>query len=146
MPYIPGPMAVHQGRWMHQDQIDAMAYWADKEWKKWAVDITAGPEKKPTYTRTVYCSARTRARAIETVKSDMPIKPPSRARYAARLAGPRELGCVPTPGADMATAGKPAAPAALFMPSADALAQAARRAGARVVFAVADQEEEGAAA
>ena len=146
MPYIPGPMVVHQGRLIHQDQIDARAYWADKEWKKWAVDITAGPEKKPTYSRTFYCGARTSAGAIEAVKRDLPIKPPSRARYTARLAGPRELGCVPTPGAAVATASKPAAPAALFVPSADALAQAARRGGASVVVPVADPEEEGAAA
>lgn len=141
MPYIPGPMVVHQGHLIHQDQIDARAYWADKEWKKWAVDITAGPEKKPTYSRTFYCGARTSAGAIEAVKRDLPIKPPSRARYAARLAGPRELGCVPTPA--VATAGKPAA---LFVPSAYALAQAARRGGARVVVPVVDPEEEGAAA
>lgn len=146
MPNIPGPMVVHQGRLMHQDQVDAAAYWADKEWKKWAVDITAGLEKKPTYARTFYCGAKTLAGAIETVKRDMPIKPPARARYAARLAGPRELGCVPTPHAGQAAASVPQAAAALFVPSADALAQAARRAGARVLVPVADPETEGAEA
>lgn len=142
MPYIPGPMVVHRGRLIHQDQLDAMAYWANKEWKTWAVDITAGPEKKPNYSRTHYCRARTGARAIEAVKRDLPIKPPGRARYAARLAGPRELGCVPTPHADVGSPASSAVPAARFVPSADALAQAARRAGVPVVVAVADSELE----
>ena len=146
MPNIPGPMVVHQGRLMFQDQIDAAAYWAGKEWKKWAVDIVAGPEKKPTYSRTYYCTARTSERALVVVKRELCVKPPRGARYSVRLAGPRELGCVPTPGMEAAPAVTPAAPAALFALSADALAQAARRAGARVVHAVPDPDEERAAA
>lgn len=55
----------YQGRLLFGDEADAVAYWKDKEWKKWAVDVTAGP--------------------------------PRGARFIARLAGPRELGCVPTP-------------------------------------------------
>ena len=58
-----------QGRLLFGDEADAVAYWSGHEWKKWAVDVIAGPAKRP----------------------------PRAARFSARLAGPRELGCVPTP-------------------------------------------------
>ena len=131
---IPGPMVVHQGRFMFQDQIDAMAYWADKEWKKWAVDITAGPEKKPTFCRTFYCAAMSSDRALEVVKRDLTTRPPRGARYVVRLAGPRELGCVPVSNYAPADAAQPVAPTALFVPSADAQAQAAKRTGSAQIL------------
>lgn len=80
-----------------QDEADAIAYWADKEFKKWAVDVTAGPIKRPTYNRTFYAHTRTAEPAIECVKREM-LKKPAGARYRARLAGPRELGCVKVEG------------------------------------------------
>ncbi|MEX3605246.1 MAG: hypothetical protein VB142_00260 [Burkholderia sp.] len=86
-----------QERFIFQDEADAIAYWAGKEWKKWAVDVTAGPEKRPTYNRTFYAQSRTADRAIAAVKREM-IDKPARARFRVRLAGPRELGCVKVEG------------------------------------------------
>lgn len=92
------PDTMNQGRFIFQDEADAIAYWRDKEWKIFAVRITAGPAKRPTYKRTEYARARTAEAAIACVQRNMLTKPPRGARYAAHLAGPRELGCVPTPG------------------------------------------------
>ena len=74
------------------DEADAIAYWAGKPWKKYAIDVTAGPYRRPTFRRTVYVGAANAAAAIETAKRNM-ITKPSRGRYVARLSGPRELGC-----------------------------------------------------
>lgn len=72
----------------------AREYWADKEWKKYAVDIRKGKEKKPTYKRTVYVRARSGTDAVEWVKRNLSLlQAPSRCWYVPRLAGPRELGC-----------------------------------------------------
>lgn len=87
----------HQGRLLFGDEADALAYWQDKEWKKWAIDVTAGPHKRPTYRNTFYARAKTAEDAIACTKRNMIGKPPRGARFTARLAGPRELGCVPTP-------------------------------------------------
>lgn len=87
----------YQGRLLFGDEADAVAYWKDKEWKKWAVDVTAGPPKRPTYRNTVYVRAKTAQDAVDCAKRNMIAKPPRGARFIARLAGPRELGCVPTP-------------------------------------------------
>lgn len=76
-----------------KDAADAAKYWEGKEYKKWAVDVTAGPLKRPTHCRTHYARARDEESAIAAVKENMVAKV-SRARYHARLAGPRELGCV----------------------------------------------------
>lgn len=86
-----------QTRLMLQDEIDAINYWKGKEGKKWAVDITTGPAKRST-TRTYYAYARAAERAIICTKANLPVRVPRNARIIARLAGPRELGCVPTPG------------------------------------------------
>lgn len=86
-----------QGRLLFGDEADAVAYWRGKEWKKWAVDVTAGPAKRPTYRTTYYARARTAENAIACVKRNMLKRRPRGARFTARLAGPRELGCVPTP-------------------------------------------------
>lgn len=93
-----------QTRFLFSDEADAQAYWADKEFKTWAVDVTAGPAKRPTYRQTFYARARTAEAAIECVKRNMPRKVAG-ARFLARLAGPRELGCHPVP-ADATTAEK----------------------------------------
>ncbi len=78
-----------------QDRKDAQVYWRDKEWKKWAVDVVAGPARRLTFAATVYVGARTRERALACAKANMAQKPPRGAQFTARLAGPRELGCVP---------------------------------------------------
>lgn len=77
------------------DAADAAAFWSGKEWKKWAVDVQAGPARRPTFSRTLYVGARTEERAIACAKENLPTKPPRGARFSARLAGPRELGCMP---------------------------------------------------
>ncbi len=87
----------NQGRLIFGDEADAIAYWRNHEWKKFAVDVKAGPPKRPTFRTTVYVRARTGEAAIECAKRNMITKPPRGARFVARLAGPRELGCVPTP-------------------------------------------------
>jgi hypothetical protein len=82
-----------------QDEIDAREYWRHHEWKKWAVDITAGPVKRPTFGYTMYVRARTSESAIECAQLNRGILRAAscKLRYIARLAGPRELGCVPSP-------------------------------------------------
>lgn len=82
-------------RTLFRTDVDLAAeYWADKEWKKFAVDIKKGNHKKLTYQHTTYVRARTGADAIEWVKSNLGLfLAPGRCWFAARLAGPRELGC-----------------------------------------------------
>ena len=86
-----------QGRLLFGDEADAVAYWRGHEWKKWAVDVIAGPVKRPTYRTTYYARARTAEAAVACVQRNLVKRPPGGARFSARLAGPRELGCVPTP-------------------------------------------------
>lgn len=90
----------HQGRLLFGDEAVAVAFWRDKEWKKWAVDVTACPTKRPTLRTTYYARARTAENAITCVQRNMSIRPPRAARFTARLAGPSELGCVQTPAAE----------------------------------------------
>lgn len=77
--------------WM-DDRKMAILFWRDKEFKKFAVDVTAGTRKRRTYANTFYARARTQESAIECVKNQA-IGLPKRALFTARLAGPRELGC-----------------------------------------------------
>lgn len=87
---------------LSKDHADAIAYWRDKEWKKFAVDVVAGPRSRPTYRNTFYACARTGERAIACVKREA-IGLPKRAQFVARLAGPSELGCVPAPASRQAS-------------------------------------------
>ena len=88
---------MEQIRFLFTDEADAAAYWEGKEFKKYAVDVRAGPARRPTTKRTLYVRARTAEAAIACAKrEDWQRK--AGARYSARLAGPRELGCVKTPG------------------------------------------------
>ncbi len=84
---------MEQGRFLFQDDIDAHNYWKDKEFKKWAVEVRAGPAKKPTFARTYYAHARTAERAIAAAMAQALDRSPRNAEWRARLAGPRELGC-----------------------------------------------------
>lgn len=79
----------------HGDHAVAVRYWADHEWKKFAVDVIAGSAKKSTYAQTWYARARSAEAAIACIKRQG-LGLPSRAQYKARLAGPNELGCVPS--------------------------------------------------
>lgn len=81
-----------QQRILFPDEVDAIAYWPDKEVRVWAVDIAAGSERRPTYRHTYYARARTADRAIKCVKENLTGRTPG-VRYRARLAGARELGC-----------------------------------------------------
>ncbi|MDM0067062.1 hypothetical protein [Variovorax sp. J31P207] len=83
-------------RLIFPDEETGIAYWSTREWKKWAVHVVAGPAKKPSYKRTAYVRARTREAAIAVAKRDLYPPAPRSARFDARLAGPHELGCVPT--------------------------------------------------
>lgn len=74
------------------DRKIAILFWRDKEFKKFAVDVTAGTRKRRAYANTFYARARTQEGAIECVK-DQAIGLPKRGQFTARLAGPRELGC-----------------------------------------------------
>ncbi|WP_025139667.1 hypothetical protein [Achromobacter sp. DH1f] len=81
-------------RWPYVSQDDAATaerFWADKEFKKYAVDVVAGPERRPTYSRTFYAHTRNADRAIEVIKRDV-IGLPKRARFRARLWVPKNLG------------------------------------------------------
>lgn len=80
---------------MRPDYYDGVAYWKDREFKKYAVHVVVGPDRRPTSERISFALARTPAAAAEAVKRNT-LKP-GRARFLARLAGPHELGCVRMP-------------------------------------------------
>lgn len=78
------------------DDQEAEAYWAGKEYKKYSVTVAAGPHKRPSFQDVIYVQTRTADRAIECAKAKVP--PSVRgARFMAKLATARELGCEPTP-------------------------------------------------
>ena len=83
--YIPSP----------DETVLATQVWAGHEFKKYAVDVVAGPAMRPRYGRTFYAQCRNADRAIAVVKRDA-FGIPAGATFKARLASPRELGCVPT--------------------------------------------------
>lgn len=85
-----------QHRLIVPDEAEGIACWADRDWKKWAVHILAGPAKRPTYKRTAYVRARTAQAAISVARREVSPSPPRSARFDARMAGPRALGCVVT--------------------------------------------------
>lgn len=90
----PAP-APRQVRMLFGDEADAHAYWKDKEWKVYAVDLVQGRGKKEKVSHTMYVRARTGLGAATCAKeNDWSCNP--KPRYVARLAGPRELGCTPS--------------------------------------------------
>ncbi|MGY2173521.1 hypothetical protein [Pseudomonas gingeri] len=93
---IPAP---RQERMLFGDEADAHAYWKDKEWKVYAVDLVQGRGKKEKVIRTMYVRARTGLGAATCAKENDWSRNP-KPRYVARLAGPRELGCTPGPEAN----------------------------------------------
>lgn len=75
---------------------ESAEFWSTREWKIWAVDMIAGPTKRPTYNTTRYVRARTAEAAVACVKRNLVVRPPRGTRFTARLATWRELGCVRT--------------------------------------------------
>jgi len=90
-------MTLTPQRLIFPDEVDAMAYWRGREIKTCAVDVQAGPPRRPSYRQTVYVRARTGTAAAEVAQREIDPAPPRPAQWRSRLAGPRELGCVLTP-------------------------------------------------
>jgi hypothetical protein len=90
----PGPK---QERMLFGDEADAHAFWKDKEFKVFAVDLVQGNGKKRKVIRTMYVRARTAKGAAECAKAN-DWSPRPKPYYSPRLAGPRELGCTPSKG------------------------------------------------
>ncbi|GKQ28713.1 hypothetical protein PSTH68_04360 [Pseudomonas syringae pv. theae] len=90
----PAP-APRQQRMLFGDEADAHAYWKDKEFKVYAVDLIQGRGKKEKVAHTMYVRARTGLGAATCAKENDWSRNP-KPRYVARLAGPRELGCTPS--------------------------------------------------
>ena len=90
-------MTLTQQRLIFPDEADAIAYWRGREFKTWAVDVQAGPPRRPSYRQTVYVRARTGTAAAEVARREIYPASPRSAQWRSHLAGPRELGCVPTP-------------------------------------------------
>lgn len=73
----------------------AKAYWATRDRKVYAVDMTAGDVKKITYKRTIYVRARSPQEAMDWARANRALfSVPARCGFSARLAGPMELGAV----------------------------------------------------
>tara|TARA_Y100001951_G_C11297089_1_gene276456 strand:+ start:4683 stop:5813 length:1131 start_codon:yes stop_codon:yes gene_type:complete len=77
-------MSANQVQIHFGDEVDAQEYWATREWKKYAVDIAAGPYRRPTYRHTMYVRARTAAEAMRRKE-----KPAQQTAQAAFLSTPR---------------------------------------------------------
>lgn len=94
-------MKTNDLRWLPRmgDHALALRCWADKEWKKWAVDVVSGSGRKPSFGRTIYVLARTAESAVACARRNMYERVPRGAQFRARLAGPHELGCTATPAA-----------------------------------------------
>ncbi|RYE73576.1 MAG: hypothetical protein EOO80_18990 [Oxalobacteraceae bacterium] len=90
-------MTLTQQRLIFPDEAAAIADWRGREIKTWAVDVQAGPTRRPSYRQTVYVCARTGTAAAEVAQREIYPAPPRSAQWRSRLEGPRELGCVPTP-------------------------------------------------
>lgn len=81
-----------QERMVFGDEADAHAFWKDKEFKVFAVDLVQGNGKKRKVIRTMYVRSRTARGAAECAKAN-DWSPKPKPYYSPRLAGPRELGC-----------------------------------------------------
>lgn len=81
-----------QQRILFGDEADAHAYWKDREWKTYAVDLVTGAGKKRKVIHTMYVRARD-SHGAEVCAKDNDIRRTPRPFYYPRLAGPRELGC-----------------------------------------------------
>lgn len=77
------------------DAQRAHAYWAGHARRIYAIDLEAGPRKKPTFKATMYCRASSTVKALESARRNC-VHRVAGLRYHARLAGPFELGCKQT--------------------------------------------------
>lgn len=75
------------------DRDAAVAYWAEREWKKFAVHVWTGADQRPTTERVLYVGATSAQGAVRGARHNTPFTFPAGAKFAARLAGPQELGC-----------------------------------------------------
>jgi hypothetical protein len=88
-------MTLTPQRLIFPDEADAIAYWRGREIKTWAVDVQAGPARRPSYRQTVYVRARTGTAAAEVAQREIYPAQPRSAQWRFRLVGAHELGCVP---------------------------------------------------
>jgi hypothetical protein len=81
--------------WVKQNlmtQVEANAYWAEREWKKYVVTLEGGTGWRPV-TETVYVRARSVEGALGYGKKNATrVKRPH--RLTCRLATAQDLGCV----------------------------------------------------
>lgn len=81
-----------QQRILFGDEADAYAFWKDKEFKTYAVDLVTGSGRKRKIIHTMYVRARDKKAAEACAKANDVRRIP-KPFYYPRLAGPRELGC-----------------------------------------------------
>ncbi len=81
-----------QQRILFGDEADAHAYWKNREWKTYAVDLVTGSGKIRKVT--MYVRARDEEGARECARENDVHRSP-KLFNCPRLAGPRELGCTP---------------------------------------------------
>lgn len=84
--------AQKQQRILFGDEADAHAFWKDKEWKTYAVDLVSGSGKKRKIIHTMYVRARD-PKGAQACAKDNDIRRTPMPFYYPRLAGPKELGC-----------------------------------------------------
>ena len=65
-------MTLTQQRLIFPDEADAIAYWRGREFKTWAVDVQAGPARRPSYRQTVYVRAHRDGRSGGRTARDLP--------------------------------------------------------------------------
>jgi hypothetical protein len=87
---------MNRQRFLLPEDQEAEAYWAGKEFKKFAVTVVAGPSKRPTFRDVIYVQTRTAERAIECAKARLASSVRG-ARFFVSLATASELGCIHTP-------------------------------------------------
>ena len=65
-------MTLTQQGFIFPDEADAIAYWRGREIRTWAVDVQAGPTRRPSYRQTVYVRARGHVRRRGRAARDLP--------------------------------------------------------------------------
>lgn len=84
---------------LSRDAELAKAYWATREIKAFAVQLTGLDVKKMTYSHITYVRASSAERAVDWVKANRSLfAAPNRCSFRARLAGPIELGACTSAG------------------------------------------------
>ena len=78
-------MTLTQHPLIFPDEADAIACWRGREFKTWAVDVHAGPARRPSYRQTVYVRARTGTAAADVARREIYPAPPCSAQWRSRL-------------------------------------------------------------